>query len=293
MNLFNGFNLGFKSFFKAIPFIFKNKLGWTLLIPVILNIILYAIGFSLVTNFSSYTSEYINSSINIESQSEIIQFLPSIISWIIKISFHIILFFTFSYFGGYIILIILSPLFAWISEYSDQIINETNYPFNIKQFFSDIWYGIIIAIRNSFLELLSVIIVLFATFIPIINIITGLPAAIFLFFISSYFYGFSYIHYNLERRKFNAKNSILFIKKHKGIAIANGMIFSLSLFIPFIGIMLSGITAIIATVGATIAVNNIKDIDNYNKTTKIDFKKVNNTKNATYSHCTGRYINYK
>jgi CysZ protein len=192
----------------------------------------------------------------------------------------------------------MSPVFAWISERTDQIINKTDYPFNMSQFFTDIWYGIVIALRNFLFELTVIILVMIATIIPIINIISGLPATIFLFIISAYFYGFSYIHYNLERRKFNAKESITFIKKHKGIAIANGMLFSLSLFIPFLGVMLSGITAIIATVGATIAINNIENIDDFKKIEEPKHKSTTNfkpleTNNKVLSNCTGRFVNYK
>ncbi len=43
--------------------------------------------------------------------------------------------------------------------------------------------------------------------------------------------------------------SNFFIKKHKGIAIGNGLIFTLMLFIPFVGIM---ITLPISTVASTI-----------------------------------------
>ena len=159
----------------------------------------------------------------------------------------------------------MSPLFAWLSERTDQIINNTNYPFNLQQFTTDIWYGIIIAIRNFIYEIAVIILVLLANFIPVLNIFTGIPATIFLFIISSYFYGFSYMYYNLERKRYKAKDSVQFIKNYKGMAIANGSLFSISLFIPFFGVMLSGWTAIIATVGATIAMNDITtDMSNEN-----------------------------
>ena len=59
--------------------------------------------------------------------------------------------------------------------------------------------------------------------------------------------------YNLERRKMNIKESVDFISRNKGLAIANGSLFALALLIPFIGVSLSGFLAIISTVAATLA----------------------------------------
>lgn len=257
MKFFNGFTTGFSSFFKAIPFIFKNNLWWVFIIPILLNIILYSFGFAFTDYVSDITNGYVDNWFNNESPSKFMEMLPGILTWTIKILMQIIFFFAFAFFSGYVILIIMSPLFAWLSERTEQILNKTNYPFNFKQFIIDIWYGILIALRNFAYEIVVVIIVLLANLIPVLNIFTGLPATIFLFIISSYFYGFSYMYYNLERRKYKFKESVQFIKKYRGMAIANGALFSLSLFIPFVGVMLSGGTAIVATVGATIAINDV------------------------------------
>ena len=43
--------------------------------------------------------------------------------------------------------------------------------------------------------------------------------------------------YTLERH-YNYKDSITFVKQHKGIAIGNGIVFMLLLMIPVIGIIL-------------------------------------------------------
>ncbi|MDA3893747.1 MAG: EI24 domain-containing protein [Salinivirgaceae bacterium] len=256
MSTFNGFSTGFSSFFKAIPFIFKNKLAWTFLIPLILYIIIYAGGFTYMDHLGDIVSNYITRWLEYNGDSNFLQKLPGILSWIAKFLIQILFFFIFAYFSGYIILIILSPLFAWLSERTDQIINATNYPFEWKQFAKDIWRGILIALRNLLLELGITILVIVATFIPVLNIISGPLAGIFLFIASSYFYGFSFMDYTCERKRLKVKESILFVKRNKGMAIANGMLFSISLFIPFLG----GFVAIIATVGATMAMNEIPEL---------------------------------
>ena len=260
MKAFNGFLTGFNSFFKAIPFIFKNKLSWIFFIPLLLYIIIYASGFAFMDYLGNISSPYIDQLFEGESSSEFMQKLPGILIWLVKFLIHVLFFFVFVYFGGFIILIVLSPLFAWLSEQTDQIINNTNYPFSWAQFFNDIWRGILIALRNMFYELGITILVIIATLLPFINIISGPIAALLLFFVSSYFYGFSFMDYTNERKRIKMKDTVLLMKNYRGMAIANGMLFSFSLFIPLLG----GFVAIVATVGATLAMNEIPEIKNYN-----------------------------
>jgi CysZ protein len=120
------------------------------------------------------------------------------------------------------------------------------------------------AFRNLFYELGITLLVIIATLIPVVNIISGPLSAVLLFFITSYFYGFSYMDYTCERKKIKKNDSILLIRKYKGMAIANGTLFSVTLLIPFCGIMLASFSAIIASVGATLAMNELPEIKNIN-----------------------------
>lgn len=260
MKALNGFSTGFNSFFKAIPFIFNNKLWWVFSIPIVMNVLLYLSGFALMDFLGDFTSGYIDQWLDGNSSSKFMEMLPGILAWLVKFLIQVLFFFVFAYFSGYIILIILSPLFAWLSERTDQIIKKTDYPFSWGQFINDIWRGIRIALRNLLYEIGITLLVLIATLLPLVNVVSGPLAAIALFIVSSYFYGFSFMDYTSERKKLNAKESIQLMRKYKGMAVANGALFSLTLFIPFCGIMLSGFTAIIASVGATIAMNEIPEL---------------------------------
>ena len=275
-----GFKSGVNSFFKAIPFIFENKLWWSFLIPLVLNIILFISGYSLTEYFADLISTKIDSLISISSDSKFMQAIPGFLTGFAKIIMHIAYFFLFAFFSGYIILIFLSPLFAWLSEKTDNILNGDDYPFEFGQFIKDIWRGILIALRNMFFEIGVTILILVASLIPTIGQIISPFTIIFYFIISSYFYGFSYMDYTCERKRFSVSESIQIIRKYRGLAIANGALFSFSLMIPFCGVLLAGFTAIISTVGATIAMNDLPEI----KERKI-IKKNNSLKttNPTYT----------
>jgi CysZ protein len=109
------------------------------------------------------------------------------------------------------------------------------------------------AIRNMLIELFFLILAIIIGFIPVI----GLFAAILLFFVSAYFYGFSFIDYYNERKRLSIKQSTEIVKKHKGLAISNGGVFALSLLVPFCGSYLVLFVSIISVVAATMAMVEI------------------------------------
>jgi len=255
-----GFSKGFSNFFKAIPFIFKHGLWWVFIIPLILNIALYISGFELMDYFGDWMNTLIHNWFTNPTDSWFMSILPGFLAGMAKLIMQIIFFFAFAYFSGYVLLIILSPLFAWLSEKTDQLVNGNNYPFEWKQFFKDIWRGIILAVRNLLLETGISVFLFIVTFIPVIGQVISPLSAIFLFLLSSYFYGFSFMDYTGERKRFKVKERVQIIRKNKGMAIANGALFSLSLIIPFCGTTLAGFSAIVATVGATMAMNGLPEV---------------------------------
>jgi CysZ protein len=152
----------------------------------------------------------------------------------------------------------MSPVFSYLSERTEKIKTGIDYPFSFIQLFKDILRGILIALRNFSIELILTILMFVLSFIPII----GWLAAIMLFFISAYFYGFSFMDYALERKQLNLKQSIRFMRENKGIVIANGFVFSLCLIIPFCGVSFSSFAAIVSVVSGTLAINQMGTRDN-------------------------------
>lgn len=252
MNLVNQIKIGISTFFNAIPFIFKNKLGWFFIFPILFNLLIFISGWHAVGFLTDYSSNYVQSIISDKSFPDWLSALMSSFIWLIL---KVLFFFIYAYLGGFITLIFLSPILAILSEKVDEIITGNSYPFNIKQLMNDILRGILIATRNMFIELIFMILLFILGLIPGL----GISAPILMFIISAYFYGFSFMDYSSERNKMNIKTSVSFVKSNKGIAIANGSLFSLCLLIPFFGTMFAGFAAIISTVGATLAIHKTKE----------------------------------
>lgn len=167
-----------------------------------------------------------------------------LILWVIIMLFYFSLF-------KYLWLIIGSPLFAYLSEKTESIIEGRDFPFSIKQLGSDIIRGIRISLRNALWQTVYVIFITFLSLLPVI----GWPAPILSLFTECYYYGFSMLDYSMERHKRSVSESIYFIGQHKGLAIGNGMVFYLMHLLPIVGWILAPAYAVIA---ATLSLQRYK-----------------------------------
>jgi CysZ protein len=95
-------------------------------------------------------------------------------------------------------------------------------------------------------------------FPPLVIITTPLLA-----FISWYFIGFTMLDYNFERHNMSMKDSVIFARKHMGLACGIGFIYAIIMWLPlFAGIMFA---PIVAVVGSTTAFLNLKYASTENK----------------------------
>jgi CysZ protein len=153
----------------------------------------------------------------------------------------------------YLVLILLSPVLARLSAQTERILTNKRYPFHFGKYINDILRGIQIAVRNMFIQMFILAIWLFFTLLfPVLQ-----PASVWVMFgIGFYFYGFYFMDYVSERVGFSMNESIVFIRKHAGLAFITGGIFSCIFLIPYAG---GVIAPVLATIAATVAVHKIID----------------------------------
>jgi CysZ protein len=255
-----GFKLGIKSYGKAFGLLFRKKLWWFLFFPLAINIILFFVGYEVIGNLTEYVKNWLMDITSLEKAdfylAEVVRYAVTGVIWLL---FRFIFFFVFTYYGGYIVLAVLSPVFAILSEKAEKKLTGKEYPFSGEQWMRDMIRGIGLVLRNMFIQTGIMLAVFIVSMIPVIGWIAGIISSAFLFLVSSYFYGFSFMDYNSERHRMGIKASVHFIRKYKWVAIGNGSVFALFLIIPWCGMFLSGFAAIVATVAATIAVNEIRN----------------------------------
>ena len=153
----------------------------------------------------------------------------------------IFIFFYFSLFK-YLFLIIGSPVFAYLSEKTEAIMEGKDFPFSFLQLLNDVYRGILLALRNTLWQTVFTVSILILSFFPVIGWITP----VIMLFIECYYYGFSMLDYSCERHRLSPSQSIEYISKHKGLAIGNGIIFFLMHLVPVVGWILAPAYAVVA-----------------------------------------------
>jgi CysZ protein len=161
--------------------------------------------------------------------------MGSLLLWLILLLFYFSLF-------KYLFLIIGSPVFAYLSEKTEAIIEGKDIPFNLKQLLKDIIRGIKLSARNSLWQTVYTLSILFLSLIPLLGWLTPALAVL----IECYYYGFSMLDYSMERHKKTPAESIYYVASHKGLAIGNGLVFYLLHFLPIIGWVLAPAYAVVA-----------------------------------------------
>lgn len=266
MSLFKNFGVGFSAYGKAFSLLFSKGLWWYLLFPILLNLIFFIGGMLGIGSLTDFIEGWLSDAMKIEDDTifaaeylrEAAGYLSGIMSGVVWVIMKVVFFFVFATFGGYIVIICLSPVFAFLSEATEEKLTGNKYKFNGDQIMRDVVRGILIAFRNLFIELFWIIVIfILGLFIPVLG---GIIGTVIIFFISSYFYGFAFIDYTNERRRLTIKQSVQFIRANKGMAIANGLIFSFFLLIPFCGTFLAGFAAILSVIAATVATHRVVDL---------------------------------
>lgn len=249
--------ISFQSYFQAHLFIQKNKLWRWILIPGIIYSIFFVISIYYFGQSATNVIEWLSLKTGLKNwvqhlQSGVIGFLFVLggsMLWLILMLFYFSLF-------KYLWLIIGSPIFAYLSEKTQSIIDETDYPFSTSQFIKDIKRGIQVALRNTLWQTVYTISILLISLVPLFGWITPLIALL----VECYYYGFSMLDYSMERNKQSMQDSISFIGHHKGLAIGNGIVFYAMHFIPIIGWVLAPAYSVIASTLSLHTINKSKSL---------------------------------
>ena len=244
--------IAIQSYGEAHNFIRKHRLWKWIIIPGVLYTLLFIIGMYFFWQSSNDAVTWISQKIGLETwlqnqRNNWLSFLFLMAGLVLRI---VIVLFYFSLFK-YIFLIIGSPVFAYLSEKTESILEGKDFPFNFKQLLRDILRGVRMAVRNTLWQTLYVVSLLFLSLIPLIGWITPVIAL----FVECYYYGSSMLDYSLERHKLSYAQSINYIGRHRGLAVGNGLIFYLMHGFIIIGWVLAPAYAVVA---ATLSLHKVK-----------------------------------
>lgn len=237
-----------ESYIRAHHFIRKHRLWKWIILPGILYFLLFCAGMYLFIRSSNSAVSYLSNLINLphwlqQQNSNLLSFLFLMGGFMIQL---VSLLFYFSLFK-YLFLILGSPLFAYLSEKTEAILEGKDVAFNFTQLLKDMVRGIRLSLRNTLWQTVYLVSLLILSVIPVVGWITP----VFMLLIECYYYGFSMLDYSCERHKLSPSESVIFIGKHRGLAIGNGLLFYLMHLLPVIGWVLAPAYAVVA---ATVSV---------------------------------------
>ena len=238
-----------QSWGEAHQFIQKHRLFKWIIIPGIIYTLLFILGMLVFWQSADGVISWISRQLSIETwlqkeRNEWLSFLFVMTGMMLRL---VLVLFYFSFFK-YLILIIGSPVFAYLSEKTEAIIEEKEHSFNWLDLKKDCSRNIRLSFRNCGWQSLYLFSLILLSFIPVIGWITPIIALL----MECYYFGFSMLDYSFARINFTPVQSATFTSRHKGLAIGNGILF----YILHIVIILAPAYSIIA---ATLSVHKAKN----------------------------------
>lgn len=218
---------GIKSYTGSFKLISQLKLWKYFLIPISISIVTASLIAYLVFSLSDNIGSFISQIWIWEVGKETFTSISNFIGGVFIVAIGLVLY-------KHIIMALSAPFMSPVSEKIElHLTGVENHEHRNTSFNEQLWRGIRINVRNLFKELLFTVLILLIGLIPVI----GIVSTVLLFLTQAFYAGFGNMDYTLERH-FQYKDSIQFVKKNRGLAIGNGIVFMLFLLLPVIGIIL-------------------------------------------------------
>mgnify|MGYP000648667293 CR=1 FL=1 len=244
-NIFKGIQ-AYTGVFKLIS---DLKLWKYFMIPMIISFVTaIVIGIS-AYGFSDNIGQYIAKVWIWDFGRDTFTTLSNIIGGIIILAIGLILY-------KHIIMAFSAPFMSPVSEKIEaHYTGRINQEYRKTSFSQQLSRGIRLNIRNLGMELLLTIPLLLLKFIPFVNVFS----TALLFLLQAYYAGFGNMDYTLERH-YRYRESIQFVRRRRGLAMGNGIVFLGILLIPVIGFILVLPLSVTAASSETIkAIQNEKN----------------------------------
>ncbi|MEC8883425.1 MAG: EI24 domain-containing protein, partial [Bacteroidota bacterium] len=214
---------GLLAYKDALPLISKLNLWKYFAVPMLISFITaLSIGFS-AYGFSDDLGGLISSLWIWEWGASTVRTISDIAGALLIIAFGLIAY-------KHIVMALSAPFMSPVSEKIEAHLYANVHQHRNTSNASQLLRGLKINLRNLAWELLLSIPFLLLSLIPVV----GVLATASLFLIQAYYAGFGNMDYTLERH-FSYRESINFVKAHRGVATGNGIVFMLFLLIPFVG----------------------------------------------------------
>jgi CysZ protein len=255
----NGTLAGLDGFARAGGFMLRHRMAWMFLAPVVLWLLfaagLFRLGGQATDLVQQWAAVRLDLPVSATDRSGAWGLWDDLKGWVngareavLWLVVKLAVLWLMGLIGKYVVLVLLSPLMAYASERTEEVITGRETPFRLLRWLREVLRGMGMALRNGLLELAINIAAWAATlFVPLLAPLT----ALFLWAVSCWFYGFSMFDYIHERRALGIRQSVRAARGMRGTVLANGLLFSLLMKVPLLGLVAA---PLLASVGAVLAV---------------------------------------
>lgn len=242
MIFFKEIGRGISAYSYALDFIREHRLWHLLIWPALFNFAAFITTLWIAWYYSGIFIDFLREQSGVTESSA---FLWHFVQLVLAIIIRLILLLLYLKIYRYIILIFFAPVLSYVSEKVQEILTGRKTVFSVGRLLKDSLRGMSVACRNFLLEIAVTISIIIGGII--VTILAPLvPLMIFL--AESYFYGFNMIDYRNEYHGMGLKESNRFIWEHKGLAMANGIVFHFLLLIPVAGVLFAPVLSLIAAI---------------------------------------------
>jgi CysZ protein len=241
MSFSTEFSSGVRAYSQAHRVISKFGLYKYLWLPGVVTIVYAVLFFLVALHFAS----------NLESDAAEypwwLRWMGDFTIWFVEFVYWGLVVGFFAVTLKYVVQVLLSPLLSNLSVAVEKKLTGKEPPkLTMKESMQDIRRSLQLSFRNMFYEIFLCIA---ASFIPLVGPLVAIA-------ISSFYYGFGYMDYVMERKRMDVGQAVTFAKKHRGLTTGLGLVIYFLMYLPVIG-WLIGPTY--ATVAATLETLRIVD----------------------------------
>jgi len=236
---------GIKAYFGTLGLISKLRLWKYFIIPILISILTGLSILALAYFLSDNIGNIISKIWLWEWGAQTFKTISGVVGALLILALGVV-------FYKHIVMALSAPFMSPVSEKIEiHLLGADAHTNRNTTFMQQLFRGLRLNLRNLFRELILIIPLVLLSFIPVI----GIMFTILIFLVQAYYVGFGNMDYTMERH-LNYKESIQFVKQHRGTAIGNGLVFMLILFIPIIGFILTIPIAVVAASTETVRILN-------------------------------------
>ena len=124
MGFARDFSRGIRAYGKAISLLFSSKLWYFMLFPVVIVIVLFVAGNYAVGYLGDGLSGVIEAKMTewIEGISWL-EWVSGVAGFLVKLLTRFLYYILFISFGGYVVMVVMSPVYSWLSERTEAIVS--------------------------------------------------------------------------------------------------------------------------------------------------------------------------